>query len=438
MSTRDHAASSSLAPLVVLAGGGSGGHVFPALAVGDELARRGWRVSACGSLRGMEAELYGRHGVPFHALPAEPVVGQGLGQRVHAVTTLVRGAARAAALLSRLGVRAVVATGGYAAAPAMLGARLIGRPMLLVEPNAAAGLTSRALSFCCQEAAVAHAETGDALACPATLTGVPLRSEFTATPAPLPPFEPELRLLVVGGSQGAVTLNRLLPAAACAAAAELGRPLAIVHQAGARHLEATRAAWDAALATLAGTASPDDDAADSGASDRGASNRRASDGAIASIARSAAAGADATRPAAAPRVRVEVVPFLADMAGAFAASHLVLSRAGAITLAEICAAGRPSLLLPLSLAGGHQRANAQALERAGAAHVLAGGSGGPTAAALTAALVALLGAPAGLVNMAAAARALARPDAAARIADRVEALAGVRPGAARGLAEVAR
>jgi UDP-N-acetylglucosamine--N-acetylmuramyl-(pentapeptide) pyrophosphoryl-undecaprenol N-acetylglucosamine transferase len=379
MSAASHAHTDPHAPLVVLAGGGSGGHVFPALAVGEELARRGWRVSAMGSLRGMEAELYTRHGVPFDGLPAEPVVGQGLAGRLSALRALWRGTLAAARRLDALDARAVVATGGYAAAPAMVAARLLGRPLLLVEPNAAAGLTSRLLSFCCREAAVAHSTTVDQLACPAAVTGVPLRPAFSVPPQPLPALAPPWRLLVLGGSQGAVSLNRTLPAAACALARELAAPLVIVHQAGARHLDTTRAAWDATLAAHRATGEV-------------------------------------------PAVTVEVVAFLPDVAAALAACHLVVSRAGAITLAEICASARGSVLLPLALAGGHQQANAEALAAAGAARILAT-TGAATPEPLTALLREVLAQPEQLVTMAAAARALAQPAAAARIADRVEALA---------------
>ena len=377
--TAGHASDSLTAtagPLVLLAGGGSGGHVFPALAVGEELVRRGWRMSATGSLGGMEARLYADRGVAFHGLPARPVVGRGPLDRLRALVTLAGSARRAARLIRELDVAAVVATGGYAAAPAMLGARLTHRPLLLVEPNARAGAANRWLSPLCTEAAVAHGATARELRCPATVTGVPVRAAFTAVPSALPPAPP-WRLLVLGGSQGAQTLNRTLPAAIVALAAKLRQPIAIVHQAGEHHLAPAQEAWAQALGNAAANGVVDLD--------------------------------------------VQVAPFLADVAGAMAASHLVISRAGAITLAEICAAGRPSLLLPLALAGGHQVANAEALAATGAARLLRAEE---VESRLAAVLGELVGDADTLARMAGNARAAAHPDATARIADRVEAITG--------------
>ncbi|HEX5760465.1 MAG TPA: glycosyltransferase, partial [Thermoanaerobaculia bacterium] len=204
------------------------------------------------------------------------------------------------------------------------------------------------------------------LACPVWVTGVPVREEFFLV-APEPPAGPP-RLLVLGGSQGARQINELLPAAVAALAARVPG-LSVLHQAGERNLEAARAAW-------------------------------------------AAGGV--------PAPQVEVVPFLDDVAGAMASSHLVLSRAGALTSAEICAAGRASLLLPLGIAKGHQGENAVLLAEAGAAVVLA--SADVTAERLHARLAELLVDPDRLAAMGRAARGLARPRAAAAIADRLEEL----------------
>jgi UDP-N-acetylglucosamine--N-acetylmuramyl-(pentapeptide) pyrophosphoryl-undecaprenol N-acetylglucosamine transferase len=194
---------------------------------------------------------------------------------------------------------------------------------------------------------------------------VPVRAEFFAVATELPDGPPSL--LVLGGSQGARQVNRLVPEA-------VGRlerrfpDLAVRHQCGAAHVGETQAAYFAAHAE-----------------------------------------------------RIEVVPFIADVAAAMAAAHLVVSRAGALTVAEICAAGRPALLLPLAIAGAHQVENARLLAEAGAAHLL--DPEGLDAEALAAALGELLADRATLRRMAAAARALARPDAVGRIADRVAVLA---------------
>jgi UDP-N-acetylglucosamine--N-acetylmuramyl-(pentapeptide) pyrophosphoryl-undecaprenol N-acetylglucosamine transferase len=383
----------------LLAGGGTGGHVFPALAVAEELLARGWRVSFAGTPSGLEARLVPERGLDFHVLPARPLLGRGPLAQARALATLARSSVSAAALIRRLGVTAVLGTGGYVSAPAVVGGRLTGRPVLLLEPNARAGVANRWLSQCATAAAVGYAETARGLKCPATVTGVPVRPAFFAVPelandpeggtsglsgagepgtseAPAvlgaTRASPAPRLLVLGGSQGARQLNRALPAAAALLLA--GMPeLRIVHQAGARHLDETRAAY-------------------------------------------AAAGAS-------PR-QVQVVPFVDDVAGAMAACSLLVSRAGAITVAEICAAGRAALLAPLAIAKGHQQDNARLLAAAGGAEVLALPDLEP--APLAARLGALLGDGPRLAAMGRAARALARPDAAAAIAGLLEELAGGR------------
>ncbi len=353
-------------PQALFSGGGSGGHVFPGLAIAEELERRGWQVSWAGSEKGMESRLVSRRRIPFHALPAKPVVGQGLAGKLRAAATLARSAWRARTLVRRLDARVVVGTGGYVSAPAVIGARLAARPSLLVEPNAQAGVANRWLSRLAAEAAVAFDETAAQLACPARATGVPIRSEFRGVTPELPPDSPR-RLLVLGGSQGARQINELVPRAIELSSGKLGA-LAVRHQTGEAHLPATREAYRAAGLQEA-----------------------------------------------------EVVSFLDRMAEAMGQSHLVISRAGAITLAEICAAGRPSLLVPLALAGGHQAANAQRLADAGAAAVL---SPAATAEDLAKARGRLLADGERLREMARRARALGRRGGAAAIADQVERLAG--------------
>lgn len=358
---------------VLLAGGGTGGHVFPALAVGEELGRRGWPVRFVGRPDSLEERLATGRGLPFHALEAAPMVGRGARDRVAAVATLARSSLAARRLVRRLGAAVVFGTGGYVCSPAAVGARLAGRKVMLLEPNAHAGVANRTLSFLASLAAVAYAETARDLHCATVHTGVPVRSEFFAD-APQPPARPR-RLLVLGGSQGARQVNELIPAALA-----LWRPaegLAVVHQVGAAWIDEARAAWGAA---------------------------------------------------ALPGVEVEIVPFLDDVAGAMASAHLVISRAGAVTLAEICAVGRPSVLVPLALAGAHQAHNAEALEAAGAAEVVSPERATPEVLARL--LHRLLSEPARLHALGRAARALARPDAAREIAERLALLAGAGAGGA--------
>ncbi len=378
------AEAGSAAPHALLSGGGSGGHVFPGLAIAEELGQRGWRVSWAGSRHGLESRLVSRHEIPFHDLPARPLVGQGLAGKLRAAGTLARSAWRARSLVRRLDARIVVGTGGYVSAPAVIGARLAARPAFLVEPNAEAGVANRLLSRFASEAAVAFDGAGSRLSCPAHTTGVPVRSEFFHG-AELPPAPP-LRLLVLGGSQGALQINQLVPRALALLSDELG-DLEVCHQTGDAHLEMTRGAYRAAGLE---DASPSDSQSVAGEHRRSAG------------------------------VRFEVVPFLDRMAEAMARSHLIVSRAGAITLAEICAAGRPSLLVPLALAGGHQADNAHRLADAGAAAVLPAAA---TAEAMAEVLGILLAGDR-LRDMATSARSLGRPGAAAEIADRVERVGG--------------
>jgi UDP-N-acetylglucosamine--N-acetylmuramyl-(pentapeptide) pyrophosphoryl-undecaprenol N-acetylglucosamine transferase len=359
--------SASTTPHVLLAGGGTGGHVFPALAVGDELRGRGWRVSFVGVAGGMEERLAGERGVAFHGLPAKPLVGRGPLSKIGALATLVSSAASARSLIREIDPRVVLGTGGYVSAPAVLGARLARRPVLLLEPNGHAGVANRWLSRFATAAAVGYQETVTDLKCRCWVTGVPVRAAFFDVPAELPPLVAP-RLLVLGGSQGAKQINEAMPAAAARLAARFPA-IRITHQAGARNLEEARAAY-------------------------------------------AQAGVGVRQ--------VEVVPFLDDVAGAMAASHLLVSRAGAITLAEICAAGRASLLVPLAISNGHQVDNARLLAEAGAAGMIP--SNELTADRLAERLEELLADAGRLAAMGLAARSLARPRAVAEIADHVEEL----------------
>src|SRR5436309_9400673 len=174
----------------LLAGGGTGGHVFPALAVAEELTRRGWRVSFAGLAGGLEERLTGERGVPFHPLPAKPFLGRGLTDRARSLAVLSGSTIAAARLVRRLGADVVLGTGGYVSAPAVLGARLARRPILLLEPNARAGVANRWLSRFASGAAVAFRETIRDLKCPCQVTGVPVRAAFFAVPSALPPLAP--------------------------------------------------------------------------------------------------------------------------------------------------------------------------------------------------------------------------------------------------------
>src|SRR4051794_32668133 len=225
---------------VLLAGGGTGGHVFPALAVAEELLARGCRVSFVGMAGGMEERLVGERGIPFHGLSAKPLVGRGPVAQVKALATLAGSALAARRLVRDIGADAVLGTGGYVSSPAVVGARLARRPVLLLEPNGKAGVANRWLSRLATAADVGYRETMADLKCPSRLTGVPIRAAFFAVPLDLPVGPP--RLLVLGGSQGAQQINQALPAAAKLLLVKLP-DLTILHQAGARNLEAAKALY---------------------------------------------------------------------------------------------------------------------------------------------------------------------------------------------------
>ncbi len=347
-----------------MAGGGTAGHVFPALAVAAELDRRGHKVSWAGRSDSMEENLVVAAGLEFHELGARPWVGKGVVAKAAAAATLGWSSLRGRSLVRRLAADAVLGTGGYVSAPALLGARLAGRPAFLFEPNAQAGSANRLMARWSTSAFIAHEATARQLACPAEVTGIPVRSQFHSI-GPLPEGRPHL--LVLGGSQGARQINELMPAIVERLIAELP-DLTVTHQAGGVHVDAVESGYRA-LGSIATTGGP-----------------------------------------------VSVVPFIDGVAAAMAAAHLVVSRAGALATAELAAAGRPAILVPLTAAGaGHQRFNAERMEIEGAALALSGDR--LDGDRLGDAILTLLRDRPRLEAMSSSARALANPNAAARIAE---------------------
>ena len=354
-------------PSVVFSGGGTGGHVFPGLAVAEELRSLGWRTAWIGRGRSLEERLVAAAGLEFRALPARAFVDRGVLERAVALSVLAVSTLRAAVLLRRLGAAVVFATGGYACAPAALGARLNGSGLYLLEPNAHSGAANRLLSRFATEAGTAFESAAKQLACEARLVGVPVRRAFLGV------GEPRLRsdctrVLVLGGSQGSDALNRQLPGLFARAARKAA--IEVTHQSGPSEVDETR---------------------------------------------------DRYRGLEAPALKATVEGFIEDTAGAMAAHDLVVSRAGAVTVAEVAAAGRPAVYVPLPLAAGHQRGNAQAMVDAGAAilveqDVLRGDAAAERCGELIADR-------ARLSFMARAARAHGRGDAARAIAKRVCAIA---------------
>ncbi|WP_147653570.1 undecaprenyldiphospho-muramoylpentapeptide beta-N-acetylglucosaminyltransferase [Vulcaniibacterium gelatinicum] len=349
----------SARPVMILAGG-TGGHIFPGLAVARALRARGVEVCWLGAEGAMETRLVPGHGLVLDTIPVRGVRGKGV-RALLALPVQLIGAVRAALRVLRARrPAAVVSFGGYAAGPGGLAARLLGLPLLVHEQNRAPGLTNRVLARLARR--VLTGFPGTFASGVEEVVGNPVREEIAAVPPPSVRFAGRdagsLRLLVLGGSQGARALNAAVPQA-LAQLRELR--IEVRHQCG----EALRAEAEAAYAQ---------------------------------------AGVQAT-----------IEPFIADMAGAYAWADFVVCRAGALTLAELCAVGVGSVLVPFPQAvDDHQTRNAEYLVERGAARLLRQDE--TLAARLRAALAEIVADPATRRAMAEAARALARPDAAARVA----------------------
>jgi UDP-N-acetylglucosamine--N-acetylmuramyl-(pentapeptide) pyrophosphoryl-undecaprenol N-acetylglucosamine transferase len=361
---------------VLIAGGGTGGHVIPALAIARELRDRygadsDSEVRFVGTARGLETRLVPEAGFRLELVRSGQLKNVGLATRLRTAVDLPLGVAECVRLLWEFKPQVVVGVGGYASGPGMLAAILLRVPTLVYEPNAVPGMTNRWLGRWVSAAAVNFGQTVKYFR-NAEVTGVPVRPEVFALPAR--PAGAAPRLLVTAGSQGARVFNQAMPKIAAELLAAVPG-LTIVHQAGARHVEATRAAY-------------------------------------------AASGAGGS-PETGARWRVEA--FLTDMPAQYGAADMVLARSGS-TVAELCAAGRPSLLVPFAAAADdHQRKNAEVLAEAGAAVMLLERDATP-AALLEALRGLLLDAPR-RAEMAVKARSLARSGALERIAAMVAELA---------------
>jgi UDP-N-acetylglucosamine--N-acetylmuramyl-(pentapeptide) pyrophosphoryl-undecaprenol N-acetylglucosamine transferase len=352
---------------VLIAGGGTGGHIIPALAVARELvARYAAEVLFVGTARGMESRLVPEAGFKLHLVEVGQLKNVSLFTRLRTLGDLPRSIFACRRLIREFQPEVVFGVGGYASGPGMAAALLCGIPTMAFEPNAMPGLANRLVGKRVQAASVNfpsavkwfnHCE----------VTGIPVRPEFFTIPAPSGHTP---HLLVFGGSQGARLFNTHLPQIV-PALLDAVPGLTILHQSGARHFEATEAAY-------------------------------------------AASGAE---PA-----RWQVRPFLDDMPARFAQAHLVMARGGASTVAELAAASKPALLVPFAAAADdHQKRNAEEMARAGAA-VMLEEKELPQSGKLLNSLIGLLTAPDRLAVMAAAARTQAHPGAAEQIAARLAGL----------------
>ncbi len=348
------------APVVIMAGG-TGGHVFPALAVAGAL--RGRRdVVWLGTQRGIESRLVPAAGYPVEWIEVEGLRGKGLGRWLRAPLVLARAVGQARAALKRRQPGVVLGCGGFTSGPGGIAAWLAGTPLVIHEQNAVAGLTNRWLARFASRIAEgfpgSFPRRSDAI-----YVGNPVRPEIAALPPPRERMggrEGPVRLFVFGGSQGAAALNRLVPEAI--AMLPLSRRPVVLHQTGERDHAATEASYRAA------------------------------------------------------GIEADVRPFVDDMAAAYAEADLVISRAGASTVAELAAAGIGALLVPFPAAvDDHQTKNANWLGQVSAAQVVS--EIGLTAGELANRLATLVtGGRGKLIAMAEAARARAVTDSAERVA----------------------
>jgi len=351
---------------VLIAGGGTGGHVIPALAIAREL-RDSHRaeVRFVGTARGLETLLVPEAGFRLDLVRSGQLKNVSLTTRLRTAVDLPLGVVECIRLLREFRPQVVVGVGGYASGPAMLAALLLRLPTLAFEPNAVPGLANRLVGRWVSAAAVNFAQTQKYFR-NARVTGIPVRSEFFVIQRK--PANTPLRLLVFGGSQGARVLNQAMPKIAHRLLDRFAG-LQIVHQAGARHCETTDEAY-----------------AHAGLSEQQTTQN------------------------------IRVQPYLDQMPSEFAAADLILCRSGASTMAELGAAGRASLLVPFALAADdHQRRNAEVFLNAGAARMLSEAELSDPDRLLRE-LAALLADPAELRAMGERARTLARPDAARKIA----------------------
>ena len=349
---------------LLIAGGGTGGHVFPALAIAREWLSRGSEreVVFVGTQRGIEARLVPEAGFRLETIRSAGLKGIGGIRLARNAAKLVPAMWDSFAILERHKCCAALGVGGYAAGPMMLAAVIRGLPTVVFEPNAEPGFTNRVLARIATRIATAYEGPTKLWGKKATLTGIPVRPEFFAI-APRAPAEP-FQILITGGSQGAQAINRTLADAAGLLAVQKNR-ISIVHQTGERDYNAVQAAYSR------------------------------------------------------HEIHAEVLPFIGNMAERFAQADLIVCRAGAITAAEIAAAGRAAIFIPFGAStDSHQLRNAQEMQRAGAALLIPEPQ--LTAERLTQEIFGLLGRPTGLETMAANARRLAKPRAVQDIVDIIE------------------
>ena len=360
---------------LLIAGGGTGGHVFPALAIAQEWMSRGTEreVVLVGTERGIEMKLVPQAGLPLETLRVAGLKGKGGATLLKNVAMLGPAIVDARRVLRKHKPVAAFGVGGYAAGPMLLATWLARVPNVIFEPNAEPGLTNKILAQISARIATGYEISARVWGKKAIVTGCPVRSEFFSI-APRKPEKP-FRLLITGGSQGALPINRVFVDAMDSIATRKTE-LAIVHQTGERDYNAVRTAY------------------------------------------------------ARREINAEVVPFLTNMAERFAWADVVVCRAGAVTAAEIAASGRAAIFIPFGKAtDSHQLRNAQEMSRAGAGRLITEAE--LTAQRLTTEIFSFLDQPQEIEKLSTAARRLARPHATRDIVNLIEEAANVHGNTAR-------
>ena len=352
------------APVMIMAGG-TGGHVFPALAVAECLRQREVPVVWLGTRYGLEARLVPQAQFPIEWITVAGLRGSGWQRWLQAPLMLTRALWQALRILYRYQPRLVLGMGGFVSGPGGIAARCLRIPLVIHEQNAVAGTTNRWLAKVAQQVLAAFPNSFNHFA--ATVVGNPVRADIAALPAPQQRFQQRSerpRLLVLGGSQGALALNQSLPRAIAQLQVKNVVQPEVWHQTGAKHYESTQEIYQQL------------------------------------------------------GIEARLDAFIDDMAAAYAWADLVLCRAGALTVTELCAAGVGALLIPFPYAvDDHQTANANFLVQHGAAELLPEAEWQQRPEVLTERLQHLLSQPAHLFAMAQAARQLALSDAAEQVAE---------------------
>jgi UDP-N-acetylglucosamine--N-acetylmuramyl-(pentapeptide) pyrophosphoryl-undecaprenol N-acetylglucosamine transferase len=353
---------------LMIAGGGTGGHIYPAIAVAREWIARDAtrRVVFVGTERGLETTIVPKAGFPLELISVGGLKGKGIGDTIRSLFRLPVGFAQAFSLAGKHRPNVVFGVGGYSSGPVLVAAKLRGVPTAIHESNAFPGLTNRLLARIVTAVAVAFESAGQRMKRPdAVVTGNPIRKEFFEVAGSRPAGDLGKRILIFGGSQGSHIINEAMTGALLFMA-PLRERIHIVHQTGPKELEVVQQAY---------------------------------------------------RDSAFPDARV--VAYLDPIVDEIAATDVVVSRAGAMTVGELAAVGRAAILIPFAAAtDNHQELNARVVEQAGGAMVITEGQLSPERLAF--AITEIVNDPDRTARMGAAARTLAMPDATKKIVDLLE------------------